>query len=816
MYYLKKFIGIEPSQSKITEDILLNSQIPLINKQSLNYYSIDKEISQCKTGTFYLGKYNNEKVIIKKVDIIKDVLILDEFIFWKNMQGNPFFPEMISVDIKYDYAYIIFKDDIKYNLKNLLLAKAEPLSINNKIFIIKQLLSLLNYLYENKITHRGLRPGIIGLNEDYSIKLLDYGELIDLNTILDKDIQDEMDKYIPPEFIKDNIIDEYFDIYGFGKILQDLFIGEQNKDNNNENINPIMLNIIQRCIEEDKDKRIKFEELKHNLELIINEYYDNNQYSDCTLDDFNMDYLEENNEINEHYQFGKKIEDRINNVIEDLRGNLENKIKELKTDIIKRNDSIYSELDSIKKNIINKINKYVQSSKDIINSFYNKLFDSSLYMQSIQFSESSNDIYDAALKTKGMLKDISVLSKLKNSEEYSCLKTSIEKTKNEIDELIKKNSKEEEFDLVYKVYENQYNNFEKYSKLIKEIKDSFNSIRDLLDKSIENNNIRMNKILAIDLNFGTINENSEYFKSMNNNIYAKIKENSSYIYIYNYFRKSISSHKISDNIKFNTKCYSFFDKEENSIYISGGCPNNDIYNIDNSFYKISINFIPNKSKEKNQSYNIFDLGEYNFEIKKLNPLLKERYSHCMMRSLKEKNLFINIGGKNTKSVEVYNIEQDKSILIQDLPSVFPNPICYEINEVIYLFGSSEFDLNCVYYLGENYTWVEIGYKMNSGSLKKGMSMINYNDIFYLFGGYDNLREYSDIYKLSINDDNIIIEFCQDLSLSHNCSFNSNAILAERKNEEGEKHDIIIMMDSNDIIEEIDLNKGKSQHYELDE
>ena len=165
---------------------------------------------------------------------------------------------------------------------------------------------------------------------------------------------------------------------------------------------------------------------------------------------------------------------------------------------------------------------------------------------------------------------------------------------------------------------------------------------------------------------------------------------------------------------------------------------------------------------------------------------------------------------------MYNIEQDKSILIQDLPSVFPNPICYEINEVIYLFGSSEFDLNCVYYLGENYTWVEIGYKMNSGSLKKGMSMINYNNIFYLFGGYDNLREYSDIYKLSINDDNIIIDFCQDLSLSHNCSFNSNAILAERKNEEREKHDIIIMMDSNDIIEEIDLNKGKSQHYELDE
>jgi len=320
--------------------------------------------------------------------------------------------------------------------------------------------------------------------------------------------------------------------------------------------------------------------------------------------------------------------------------------------------------------------------------------------------------------------------------------------------------------------------------------------------------------LAIDFNIGAIKEDSEYFKSMNDNIYAKVKENSNNIYIYNYFTKSIYSHKVSDDIVFNSKCYSLFDKDENCIYVSGGCPDNDIKNVDNSFYKISINFVPKKNKENMnkiiQSYNIFDFGEYNFTIKKLNNLLNARYSHCMVRSLTEKAIFINIGGKNTKTTEVYNIEKNQSVNIQDLPVLCPNPICYEINENIYLFGNSEFELSCVYYLRmDNFNWVEIDYKMDVGSLKKGMNIINYNNDFYLFGGYDNCKEYSDIYKLNFNEDNLSIDYCQNLNLSHNCYFNSNAILVEKKNGDNKKNQIVIMMDSNDTIEEINLSNEKN-------
>jgi hypothetical protein len=63
--------------------------------------------------------------------------------------------------------------------------------------------------------------------------------------------------------------------------------------------------------------------------------------------------------------------------------------------------------------------------------------------------------------------------------------------------------------------------------------------------------------------------------------------------------------------------------------------------------------------------------------------------------------------------------------------------------------------------------------------------------------------------LNFNGDNLSIDYCQNLNLSHNCYFNSNAILVEKKNEDDKKNQIVLMMDSNDNIEEIDINNEKN-------
>ena len=838
--------------TKVNKKILEDTMIPLANENldfKIDEYS---EITKCKTGNFYYGKYNNKSVIIKKVDITNDELILDEFIFWKKQIGNSFYPKMIGVLIKYNYAYIIFEKDLKItNLKKRLnLENKFELSFENKIKIVRQLLNLLKYFRENNINHKGLRSSIIGIDSNISIKLFDYGDLVDLNTGNDKieEIKDEINKYSPPEFNNNDEINENYDIYSFGQLLIDLFLNKDKikKDNinlneiiNEENIIKILnrkinepfANIILRCIEPDKNKRIKFDELNNNLQLVLDCYYNNNiTYNENKIkikENINENYLNENKNIKEFYQYENVLMNKMHNILEDVNNNLENKIKYLKNEITTQYEKTYEQFDIMEKTIKEILDKFIESSKKLIDTYYTKFLDSTINMQMDTYNNSLNDLYDIINLGDGILMDIAVFSNFKNHDKYKIIEEYFQKTKTEIEELLQKNSKNSEFDLIYQTYENKCNNYQNYCDINNECIESLKQIQNGLDTLVEKNNNKLDKILAIDLNVETIDKNSEYFKSMNDNIYAKIKENSNQIYIYNYFTKSISCHQIENDIIFNSNCYSFFDKEDNCIYVSGGQKNNDDYNNDeNTLLKISINFIPKEKEEKNINniYNIYNFGEYHFEIKKLNNLITGRSSHCMIHSIKDRNMLLNIGGKNTKTTEVYNLEYDKSANISDLPSLCPNPAAIEFNGCIYLFTNSEFNLNSVYLLDmnkfENFSWDAIQFNMNAGSLKRGMNIIEIDNTFYLFGGYDQNNEYSDIYKIDLNEEYLDINFYGNLALSHDSSFNSNGIVVNKKNrnknidDREENHKIIILMNMMNIVNEIDFEKDKLNYYEL--
>ena len=853
------------SPAKVNKKMLEDVGIPVAD--SYLDFNIDEEllISKCKTGNFYFGSYDNKKVIIKKVDITKDDLILNEFIFWNEQMAQLFYPNLIGVLLKYSYAYIIFKNDFVTTLKNRLnQSHKKELTIKNKIKIVRQLLVLINFFKNNNIIHNGLRSSVIGLDSDNIIKIIDYGDLVELNC-QDEDIQEveeEMDRYTPPENLNNAKIKENFDIYSFGQILIDLFSSKESKENNNNKINiinkeednnnnkiisnkinPLLSNIIYRCIEPDKNKRITLDELNTNIQLVLNCYYNENSNQNIDsknkiIDNINENFLNENKNINDYYQYGKSLMNKLNKIFDDMDNNLQNKIIYLKNDITSQYKKAFNTFYEMEKSIKENIKKLFDSSRNIIDNFYTKLIESTISMQMNSFSNAFNDLYDIIKLGNGMIIDISLLSTFKNHEQYKKpIENYLEKTKNEIDQILKKNSSDSEFDLIYKIYENKYNNYQKYCDYINDCISPLKQIQNDLERFNETNNNKMCEVLAINLDVENLDTNSDYFKSMNENIYAKIKENSNIIYIFNYYSKFISQHQINDDIIFNSKCYSFYDKEENCIYVSGGIPNSDInYNYyDDSLIKISIKFVSKESSDKNQGknniiinnknknfYNIFNFGEYYFEITKLNKLLNGRCSHSMIRSSKDRNMLINIGGKNTKTTEVYNLECNKSAYINDLPSICINPTCIEYNGCIYLFGTIEFGSNCIYFLDmnkyDNFIWTSIQFNINAGSLKRGMNIIDISDSLYLFGGYDQNKEYSDIYKVSFNEEYLDINYCGNLLLSHDCSFNSNAIIENSNNKnienKDENHMIIILMDTINIVDEIDLVTGKNNFYEL--
>ena len=345
--------------------------------------------------------------------------------------------------------------------------------------------------------------------------------------------------------------------------------------------------------------------------------------------------------------------------------------------------------------------------------------------------------------------------------------------------------------------------------------------------------------------------------SMTQNIYAKVVENNNIVTIFNYYTKKIKNSIISfeeenenenniKNFKFNSSSFSLFDKEKNCIYVSGGLIDiKDQNSHDNSFYKINVNlniYKKEKDNNKKQDYNnnIFDdinniikddknkeekIADYKLILENLSPMNNNRSYHSMLQLSSNKNILLCIGGINTGSCEVYNIELDVWESIQELPIVCQNPGIIDNNSNIYVFPYSK-EYNNIYKLNMNnddLLWENIKYTIDEGKIRKGMAVISIEDKFYLFGGYDNDNIYDNIYQFYLNDENQIdIKINNELLLPNKCYFNSNYIVTNDTNEENNEYmendnidnhnqNILIMDNCNGTLE-FNSTLGKFDYY----
>ena len=337
--------------------------------------------------------------------------------------------------------------------------------------------------------------------------------------------------------------------------------------------------------------------------------------------------------------------------------------------------------------------------------------------------------------------------------------------------------------------------------------------------------------------------NEQLITSMIENIYAKIEEKSNNIYIFNYYSNKLDKYMLSSNdnkdFRFNTNCYSLYEKDKKCIYVSGGLIDiNDQNSHDNSLYKIKIHLnIPNKNNDKENkniiNYIIKDDNiknnkiNYEFTIESLCPLNNNRSYHSMLQLSSNKNIILCIGGINTESCEVYNIELDSWVLIQDLPIMCQNPAIIDHNGIIYTFPYSN-EFNTIYKLnmGNNdFIWETIKYTIDEGKIRKGMAAISIENKIYLLGGYDEEETYSNIYNVDLDhEDYIDIKSSVNLHLPKKCYFTSNYIIfnnINKKNEDiivngnnlGEHDDQILLMDNNNTIIEFDWISGNFNYFE---
>ena len=147
-----------------------------------NYRKIEK-IGEGAYGTVYkaVNRDTDEVVALKKVKISEEdegipATTIREIILLKNLKHLQII-ELIEIIHKNDKIYLVFeylKSDLK-KVMNENIAKGIKFTYKQILKISKQLLQAIFYCHSKNIFHRDIKPQNILVNDDFEIKLADFG-----------------------------------------------------------------------------------------------------------------------------------------------------------------------------------------------------------------------------------------------------------------------------------------------------------------------------------------------------------------------------------------------------------------------------------------------------------------------------------------------------------------------------------------------------------------------------------------------------------------------------------------------------------------
>ena len=196
-----------------------------------NDYKIIKELGKGGFGTVSLIEKDNEKYALKKINISglskgdinnykNEIKILSKFNSKYIVKYHKSYEEK-------GYLYIFMEYGGDNNLKSFI-KKYKDINqyIDEKIIekIIIQICLGLEKIHNAKIIHRDLTPDNIFIDENYNIKIGDFGVSKQLGTVINY-TQSNVGKhhYSAPELEKNQKYDYKVDIYALGCIIYELF-----------------------------------------------------------------------------------------------------------------------------------------------------------------------------------------------------------------------------------------------------------------------------------------------------------------------------------------------------------------------------------------------------------------------------------------------------------------------------------------------------------------------------------------------------------------------------------------------------------------
>ena len=281
----------KPEFKKTVEELVIINHIEKINLGDLQ---LKKKIGEGGQAKVYKGTYKDKQIAIKVLQNVDYKCFAHELVIIAYLEHLNI-PKFYGIVIEPNILSLVFEF---IDGKNLDEFKPSDFSIDQKLKIIYELASCIEYIHKNKFIHRDLKPENLMLGKDGHIYLIDFGIA---KVITKEDYTVTRAKgtinYLSPECLDPTEIGENeqiistitpkVDVWAFGCIVSWLFSGfvpwtDKFKDmapiiqqvlvkkipfSIPKNINiPNVIQVIKMACEVDLDKRATMSEIKSFLE----------------------------------------------------------------------------------------------------------------------------------------------------------------------------------------------------------------------------------------------------------------------------------------------------------------------------------------------------------------------------------------------------------------------------------------------------------------------------------------------------------------------------------------------------------------------
>ena len=194
-----------------------------------NFYHKFEKIGKGSYSTVFKGynKKNKNNYAIKVIDIEKNKSNINRFYLEIQLMKRLNHKNIIKLYDTHEndkYIYIIMEFCKYGDLRQFINKK--PLNEYKTQIIMRQIINGLEYLYNNKVFHRDLKPQNILVSNNCIVKITDFGLAKEYEENILSDTICGSPIYMAPEILQNNKYDNKADIWSLGVIFYELLTGK--------------------------------------------------------------------------------------------------------------------------------------------------------------------------------------------------------------------------------------------------------------------------------------------------------------------------------------------------------------------------------------------------------------------------------------------------------------------------------------------------------------------------------------------------------------------------------------------------------------